>query len=305
MDTIPALRQALSDPSKNFSDANVATAIMLASLDIASPKTFDYNIPWQKHLNLARELIVARPGGLHYQENFRRNPASSFLWSWAAYMDIIGSLSGGHKDSSTAWLFDYEIEDIVDGLDEIDCVMGFSTRCVYVLAKVADLARKCDAERIEPLNGGGHIKTNWQPSEEVMEQAQRLEGALHDSMNSPLRPCKHFHTRGDLTKWNHDEMAATNRAYHLAGLIHLYKRILGRPREYRDVQAAVRDIIACFDHIRRGGPAERCLLFPIFTAGCDAMDEAQRKFIRNRLSAGESAGMTQVSLCLSSPEIKF
>ncbi|ORY62262.1 fungal-specific transcription factor domain-containing protein [Pseudomassariella vexata] len=290
-DIFPALRQALSDPKKNFSNANLATVIMLVSLEIASPKAFGYGIPWQKHLNLAKELITARPGGLHYETNFRQNQACSFLWSWAAYLDVIGSLSGGLKDSSTAWMFDYEIEDMNDGFDEIDCIMGFTTRCIYLLAKIADLARQCATER---LGADNIVRTDWKPNAEVAEQALKLEEGIIDSMNQPPRPCKHIHMKGNLEKWGRVELTATNEAFHWAALVHLYRRILGRPSEDKGVQHAVRMIIACFDRIRRGGTAEACLLFPMFTAGCDAKEERQRALILERFAAGEMHGMTTI-----------
>ncbi|KAI0880400.1 uncharacterized protein GGS22DRAFT_85511 [Annulohypoxylon maeteangense] len=291
-DVFPALRQALDDPNRNFSNANLATAIMLASLEIISPKVFGYDISWQRHLGLARELITARPGGLRgLQSNFRHDPVCSFLWSWAAYLDVIGSLSGGPKGSSSAWIFDYELDDIDDGYDEIDCIMGFTTRCIYLLAKIADLARKCDIERIgDDLN----IRHNWEPSEEVFKQASKIEEAVTESMVQSPVPCKHIHKKGDVEKWDRQEMEATNEAFHWAGLVHLYRRIMGKPSEDRTVQKAVQKIIGCFGRIRLGGTAESCLLFPMFTAGCDARDKGQRDLILQRFVTAENHGMTQI-----------
>ncbi|KAI5919229.1 fungal-specific transcription factor domain-containing protein [Camillea tinctor] len=291
-DIFPGLRQALDDPDRNFSNANLATAIMLASLEIVSPKIFGYDIPWQKHLSLARELITVRPGGLHgMQTNFREDQVCSFLWSWAAYLDVIGSLCGGPKGSSSAWIFDYEVDDIMDGYDEIDCIMGFTTRYIYLLAKIADLARKCDAERI---GDGLHVNTDWEPSEEVVEQALKLENAVTDSMLQPPVPCKHIHKKGDVEKWDRKEMEATNAAFHWAGLVHLYRRIMGRPSEDKAVQTAVERIISCIGRIHPGGTAESCLLFPMFTAGCDAQDKGHRELILRRFIVAENHGMTQV-----------
>ncbi|KAI1386991.1 uncharacterized protein F4822DRAFT_431859 [Hypoxylon trugodes] len=291
-DVFPSLRQALSDPNKNFSNTNLATAIMLTSLEIISPKLFGYDIPWQRHLGLARELITARPGGLRgLQSNFRHDPVCSFLWSWAAYLDVIGSLSGGPKDSSSAWIFDYEVDDIDDGYDEIDCIMGFTTRCIYLLAKIADLARKCDSERI---GDDFNVRNDWEPSEEVFEQAAKIEAAVTESMVQSPVPCKHIHKKGDIEKWDRREMEATNEAFHWAGLVHLYRRIMGKRSEDEMVQTAVQKIIECFGRIRPGGTAESCLLFPMFTAGCDAKDEGHRTLILNRFVTAENHGMTQI-----------
>ncbi|KAI1339622.1 hypothetical protein F5Y15DRAFT_416015 [Xylariaceae sp. FL0016] len=297
-DIFPALRQALNDPDQNFSNANLATAIMLTSLEIISPKVFGYDIPWQKHLNLARELITVRPGGLHgMQSNFRQDQACSFLWSWAAYLDVIGSLSGGRKESSTTWIFEYELDDIVDGYDEIDCIMGFTTRCIYLLARIADLAKKCDAERIDE---NGTMLIGWEPNEEVYEQAHKLEQAVTESMLQSPVPCQHIHKKGDIEKWNRRELEATNAAFHWAGLVHLYRRIMGKRSEDTTVQTAVERILSCMERIRPGGSAENCLLFPMFTAGCDARDEGHRALILNRFMTAENHGMTQASSSSSS-----
>lgn len=95
-DVLPALRQALnepsspgvSDPTDPSSLAPLATAIMLASLEIVTPNTFSVRIPWQQHLQVARQMIVAK-GGLHHlaqQADGARDKAIFFLSRWFAYM---------------------------------------------------------------------------------------------------------------------------------------------------------------------------------------------------------------------------
>ncbi|KAI0139191.1 hypothetical protein GGR57DRAFT_496228 [Xylariaceae sp. FL1272] len=275
-DIFPTLREALNDPDRNFSNANLATAIMLASLDIISPQVFGYDIPWQRHLSLAREVIMVRPGGLRgFHHNFRQDPICSFLWSWAAYLDVIGSLSGGPKDASSGWIFDYEVDDIHDGYDEIDCM--------------ANLARKCDAERIDEER---NIRTEWRPSFEIAEQAAKLEMAVRESMVQQPVPCKHIHTEGDIEKWDSEGLGATNSAFHWAALVHLFRRVMGRKTEDETVQQAVKEIISCLGRIQLGGTAESCLLFPMF--GCDTQSESHRALILSRFMSAENHGMTQV-----------
>ena len=98
-------------------------------------------------------------------------------------------------------------------------------------------------------------------------------------------------------QWDSLEMAATNEAFHWAGLVHLHRRILGKPSSHADVQNAVREIFGALYKVRRGGSsAEAGLLFPMFTAGCDAQDERQRSEILERIKSVEGFGMTQVSV---------
>ncbi|KAJ2977278.1 hypothetical protein NUW58_g7859 [Xylaria curta] len=169
--------------------------------------------------------------------------------------------------------------------------MGFTTRCCYLLAKIADLARKCDAERI---GEDSSVCDSWTPSAQVAEQAARLKKEVEESMKQDPVPCKHIHKAGDVKKWDKREMVATNSAYHWAALVQLYRRILGRRSEDADVQEAVENIIVCLLRIRPGGTAESCLLFPMFTAGCDTQSEDHRVLILNRFTSAEKHGMTQV-----------
>jgi len=62
------------------------------------------------------------------------------------------------------------------------------------------------------------------------------------------------------------------------------------------VRDAVREIVGALYKVRKGSTAEACLLFPMFTAGCDAQDEKQRVLIMDRLKGVEEFGMSQVRL---------
>ncbi|KAA8577158.1 hypothetical protein EYC84_007155 [Monilinia fructicola] len=288
-DIFPNLRHALDDPNKITSNVNLATVIMLASLEIISPKVFGVAVPWQKHLEFARQMLVARGGAHRMQTISRKDKVSSFLWSWFAYLDVLGSMSGG-KNLSSAWMLDYETEDEEDGY-QIDCILGFTSRCVRILAKVANLARQCDSHRI---NSDSTIKIEWQPSDDVIIRARRLEADLIESRRHAAKPCTHMQSKSEAEYgWDSLEVAATNEAFHSAGLVHLHRRIFGKSSGHEDVQHAVREILGSFNKIRKGSSAEACLLFPMFTAGCDIRDEKQRSDILERMNRVERFGMTQ------------
>ncbi|KAF7906784.1 hypothetical protein EAF00_001062 [Botryotinia globosa] len=288
-DIFPNLRHALDDPNKITSNVNLATVIMLASLEIISPKVFGVAVPWQKHLEFARQMLVARGGAHRMQTMSRKDKVSSFLWSWFAYLDVLGSMSGG-QNLSSAWMLDYEAEDEEDGY-QIDCILGFTSHCIRILAKVANLARQCDERRINP---DSTIKQDWQPSDEVVTRAHKLEADLIESRRHPAKSCTHMQSKSEAEYgWDSLEVAATNEAFHSAGLVHLHRRILGKPSAHEDVQNAVGEILGSFNKIRKGSSAEACLLFPMFTAGCDIWDEKQRSDILERMNRVERYGMTQ------------
>lgn len=292
-DIFPALRQALDDHKQKISNANVATAIMLASLAIVSPTAFGYNIPWQRHLMLARELIATRPEGLRVDHHSSlEGQVCSFLWSWFAYIDVLGGLSGGPTDATPAWILDYKVYDPQDD-DEIDCIMGFTTRCVYILSQIAELVRVHEPERLKITRKDPDA---WIPGIDIEQSVESLEVDVRDSMVQPPRPCAHLHRSGDaLRSWDRDEMTATNEAYHWAALVHLQRRVLGKPTDHPDVQQPVQQIIDCIDRVSFGGTAENCLLFPLFTAGCECLDVGTRKNLLNRMLSVEGTGMMQVT----------
>lgn len=286
----PALRQALAGPAVQISDANLATAIMLASLEIISPNTFEVPVSWQNHLNVARRMILARGGA---GQVHRKDRVLYFLSRWFAYLDVLGSLSGG-KNEQPLFSGNYWTDN--DGDDEqdyqIDCMMGFTSRCVGILAKVAELARWCDSERID---FSGNLREGWRPPPHITSEAEKLKQDLQDARTHRYSGYPHRHSANETQHgWDSLEMVATNDAFHWAGQIHLNRRVLCKNSADPEVQTAVREIVGALNKVRKGGTAEACLLFPMFTAGCDAQEPLQREIIMERLKAVEGSGMTQV-----------
>ncbi|KAL8694182.1 MAG: hypothetical protein Q9218_001125 [Villophora microphyllina] len=294
-EVFPTLRRALEDPDHQISNSNLATAIMLASLEIISPNAFEVTVPWQTHLTVARRMILARGGP---ESVHRKDKVSYFLSRWFAYLDVLGSLSGGIKNDEplfTSGCGTYWANNDADDDFQIDCLLGFTSRCVSILARIAELARQCDGERIDPDTGD--IKEDWTPSEEMVHKAEQLKLDLQDARMHRYKGCPHrpSHPRKDSegAGWGLLEMVATNEAFHWAGLVHLNRRILGKSGEDLEVQIAVREIVSALYKVRKGGTAEACLLFPMFTAGCDAREQGQREIIMERLRFVEETGMTQ------------
>lgn len=310
-DVFPALRHAIDSPTAPITNANLATAIMLASLEIISPNTFEVPVSWQTHLSLARSMILARGGP---QSVHRKDKVSYFLSRWFAYLDVLGSLSGGKNDQPLfggAYWAPTSPPDLDDDEPDfqIDCLLGFTSRCVSILAAIAELARQCDNERIRP---DGRLRPHWSPTPPVILAAERLKRDLQDARARTYRACPHRRAstaRPDST-WDSQEMVATNDAFHWAGLVHLNRRVLGKPSHDAEVQFAVQEIVGQLGKVRRGGTAEANLLFPMFTAGCDAREGKVRAEILERLRGVEGSGMTQVGWLLAlslslSPSLSF
>ncbi|RDW77121.1 hypothetical protein BP6252_05174 [Coleophoma cylindrospora] len=281
-DVFPSLRRALSDPQMIVSDSNLATAVMLTSLEIVSPKAFGVAVPWEKHLDTARQIISSRCK-VRDRRISSDEKVSSFLWSWFSYLAVLGSLSGGNMSSN--WILDFEIDEREDY--QIDCILGFTGRCVRILAKIADFARTCDRLRVG--------QANWQPSDDIEISATALLKELDISRQHPAKPCNHIQSKDEAAyQWDILEMAATNEAFHWAGVIHIHRRLLGKTSSHPDVQTAVREVLGALYKVRSGSSAEACLLFPMFTAGCDVQEQAKRAYVLERIKNVERLGMTQV-----------
>ncbi|KAH7328988.1 fungal-specific transcription factor domain-containing protein [Stachybotrys elegans] len=291
-DIFPTLRAAVNNTSDPVSDANLASAIMLASLEIVSPKAFGYSIPWQQHLRLAREMVGRRLTDIKsYRTSVQQGRHCWFLWSWFAYLDVLGSFSlrPDGAGSPSIWLQEF-VGEVMKDIDEIDCIMGFSARCALLLAQTAELATRCDSERIGPDR---RAWPDWIPGIAVRERARQLETELTTSLQQSCNPCRHMRN-GRMREVVLAEILATNRAFHWAGLVHIQRRVLGKPREHADVQGPVREILQCMEHIRLGGTAETGLLFPMFTAGCEILDERGRGLMLGRFKSAEGSGLMQV-----------
>ena len=309
-EVFPNLRRVFERPPEQIAVANVATAIMLASLEIIAPSTFGVGVVWQDHLRVARRVILAH-GGARAVES-RGNRIAHFLVRWFAYLDVLGSFYAPSTGPTarTESIFAADLYDFGRENDhQIDCLLGFSGRLAGLLAAISDLARACDARRAQFAD-----PARWRPDAATVARARQIQAELEAvrgqartfcphrrSSASSISPVSATSAEGQAAAWEAMEMAATNEAFHAAGLLHLLRRVLGRSRVDAEVQHEVGAIAGALGRVRRGGCAEACLLFPVFTAGCEAIDDVKRGIFLDRVRSMEESGMTQVSyLCLVS-----
>ncbi|KAF2133930.1 hypothetical protein P153DRAFT_372457 [Dothidotthia symphoricarpi CBS 119687] len=291
-DVFPRLRQTITENPNYISNSTLAAVIMMASLEIISSNTFDVPVSWQSHLTMARQMITTRGGP---QSIDRHDHVAYFLSRWYAYLDVVGSLSGSKSDVHLGSFY-WPSEDAYTDEDyEIDCLMGFTNRCVGSLARISELAKQCAPQRIDE---GGDIREDWRPSPDIVQKAELIRHQLEEGLSDKHthKRCHHhggtsFETEG---AWDSTEISATNQMFHWAGLIHLFRRVLGTPVNDPEVQNAVRMVVALLDQVGKGSTAEVCLLFPMFAAGCNAQDCGQREKIMSRLRSVEGFGMTHI-----------
>ncbi|KAL1979548.1 hypothetical protein VTN96DRAFT_5577 [Rasamsonia emersonii] len=285
-DVFPTLRHALDDPQENVTDSHLATAIMLLSLKIISPSTFEVPITWQDHLNLARDLFLARE--IQYLAH-PGNKVAFFLARWFGYLDIFGSLScrggpplfeGSYWSPTPSGCVPSEDDDY-----RVDCVTGFTPRTGVYLARLGCLTCRCDNERFDKE---GNFLPDWTPSEDVVLAAE----ALLDDMS---RSRQRGHASGTHhTEQENQEMIAIDMAFHWSAVLHVHRRVLGKPAFAPEVREAVDELCRALTQIRPGSSTEVSVLFPLFTAGCEIQDPQRRLEVLTRVMKFEAEGLKQI-----------
>ncbi|KAL5336296.1 fungal-specific transcription factor domain-containing protein [Aspergillus crustosus] len=279
----PSLRIALEDSQENITDSHLATAIMLLSLKIVSPSTFEVPIPWQSHLKLARDLFLARQA----QMACPNSRVGAFLTRWLGYLDILGSLSCRyHQPPLLAYYSVLRTCSAVEDWDEfaVDCLTGFSPRTGLFLMKLGDLVNQCDNERFDDM---GNFMPEWGASSDILFKAETL---IADWETLDARA--HAHRKHYLDSESSD-MIAVDSAFRYAGLIQLRRRVLGDSSASEPVLEAIEGLMKALATIRSGSAVEAGILFPIFTAGCELQDLEKRNEIKERLDILEGTGLKQ------------
>ena len=282
----PTLRLALEGPHENITDSHLATAMLLLSLKIISPSTFEVPITWQSHLKLARDLFLAR----REQLSQPGNRVGAFFARWLGYLDIFGTLSCRHNEPplllynpvlSTCCAEEY------DDLS-VDCFSGYTPRTNALLTRLGRLVHQCDNERFDEL---GNFLPDWRPTTDMVIESETLIRELEDLNGRSYAEGSHFQE-------SPLDMVAIDKVFRYAGILHLHRRVLCTPPASSPVQNALNELITAFAQIRHGAPPEVPpevgALFPLFTAGCEARDPQQRIDIMERFNLLEHTGLKQI-----------
>ncbi|OJJ86831.1 Zn(II)2Cys6 transcription factor [Aspergillus glaucus CBS 516.65] len=282
-DVFPALRYALDNPHTSITDSHLATAVMLLSLKIISPSTFEVPIPWQSHLSLARGLFQEHAEHMAYPGN----RIGAFLARWLGYIDIMGTLSC--RDGGPPLDMYYSVMNACSTEGEhdefsVDCFTGFSPRTGACLIRLGKLVHRCDNECFDDV---GMFRLDWTASVDMILEAKSLVMEFEALRTQVHVNGKHY--RGSPT-----DLLAMDRAFCCSALLHLHRRILGSSLFSPAVHEAQDGLLKALAQIEPGGSTEVGALFPLFTAGCEVQDTKQRMEILERFVILETTGMKQI-----------
>lgn len=282
-DVFPTLRVALESAHQEITDSHLATAILLLSLKIVSPGTFEVPITWQSHLKLARDLFLARSEGIARPGN----KIGAFMARWLGYIDTMGALSC--REAGPPLMLYPSVLTACCGSDYhdefgVDCFTGFTPRTGRFLIRLARLVQQCDNQRFDDM---GKFRTGWHPSADVVMEAQAALGDI-DGLSEQAHANLEHH------QGESEDMMAIEEAFRWAGLLHLHRRVLGSSPDSFPVKEALRKLIAALERMRMGASTEVCALFPLFTAGCESRDPSQQARLLSRFFVLEKSGLKQV-----------
>ncbi|KAF2110903.1 fungal-specific transcription factor domain-containing protein [Lophiotrema nucula] len=250
-DAIKSLQQLLLDPIDTASEPGLATVLMMQ----VSARLFgdeDAEPQVANHL-LGAKAMVARRGG---SAAWRSSSNGRFLLSLFAYHDILASVSRSARP-----LLDYDCKEFVAVEDEPN-----TESIAQVLQIVARISGLQDTARLAGTRN--RIET----------AGAELEMALL-SLQCP------YTTSSQLGQSEEQNVQLTAEAYRHAAFIYLYRVWRGIGAPHPETLIHVDQCLNCLERVDIDSSLISSHVWPLWTAGCEAIDLQQRSFVRARFQA--------------------
>ncbi|EAS30171.3 uncharacterized protein CIMG_08917 [Coccidioides immitis RS] len=277
------LQAALAQPRKELNHAVIATTLTLCTADIVS----DGRSPgsWRSHLHgtaaiIAEHLQNARNSGSSLSE------ATLLLWRWYLSIETITLLSGNLVISPGSRTV-LQLRRLI-GNDEIDDLTGFSTALIPIFGDINLLAVESGLSGEQQCPTGTDDISSI-PNDIIRERCFRMIENI-SSMLASHEPRFRPTIDASLSSLHRIDFAAVDETYHHVALLHLYRRVLNLPSSSTLVQKSVQQIIhrvSAIHFLHEPCPGV-AVLQPLFAAGCEACDAADRDDVRTLLSRIES-----------------
>jgi hypothetical protein len=249
-EAIHLLQEAIQDPNQADTDSTLATVMMMQ----ISARLFgdEEEAHAANHLTGAKAMITRR------RTRFGNSPSSSaeFLNSLYAYHDILSSVSRG---SSPLDIHDAEFT-AIEGSAKMK---GIAT-VLQIVARISKFQEAAKAERL--LSHTSDLQ-----GDNFSLGAQLEQRLLNLTLN--------VDTSGT------SDINFTTEAYRHAAFIYLYRVWLDVGSPNPTTLKHVQECLAYIEHVPVDSPLASSHVWPLFTAGCEAMSATQRHFVRERFGA--------------------
>ena len=253
-DAIRELQQMIQDPTEMKTESALATVMMMQ----VSARLFgeDDEAHVANHLTGAKAMI-ARSGG----EDWLGTSSARFLMSLFAYHDILSSVSRGSQP-----LLNHETDfTTIEGEQGLESIANV----LLVVAQTSQLQHAIKMRRAQSPTGPALSEHENTTGRHIQQKLLAMDFAA----------CK----REDVQEAS--DINSTAEAYRHAAFIYLYRTWLdiGAPNPI-----SVDHINQCLAHLQRvdvHSPLTTAHMWPLFTAGCEAIDSHQRQSVRDRFEA--------------------
>ncbi|OJD11566.1 hypothetical protein AJ78_07689 [Emergomyces pasteurianus Ep9510] len=287
------LRNEISQAEFQLDDATIATVLTLCITEIVSHGRSPGS--WRLHLQGAAAMISEHLKKIKPSLDSLSN-ATSLLWRWYFSMDTVALLCG-NLEVSPGSRVGLRIQDIFEH-DEIDDLAGFPSSLVPIFKHINRLAMKSDSSLNQHgiLNMTGSAQFR-QTSNSIIDQCHQIINDVSLMLTTVKKPRFRPGVDRSLTSVHRSDFTALNETYHHVALLQLYRRVLNLPSSSHLVQGSVAQIIQRISsmHFLDEACPGVAVLQPLFSAGCEAYERADREDIRRLLCRmGSRYGMGNV-----------
>lgn len=265
---VEQLRSKLVADSLNAPSAEsvLCTIMLLCYSEIVAGG--DKSRSWRLHLEGAASVFGRDLPS--WSISSQRNPSRAFICRCFVSLVALANVSA-HPPSDVVSQQAMQMAMADDRLLHIDEFTAYSTDLVQVLIEIGFLLRKRD--QIPALEEEEFTCLD----EHASRLAQKVQAMLRRSRVS-LGPT----VKDCLSPSRRNEYLTVDEAYHQAALLHIHQRLRGLPSSSREIQTIVYRILALVEKVQLlDGPCPGIvLLFPLFSAGCGAIDPKDRQRVR-------------------------
>lgn len=248
-DAIHQLQALIQDPRQAYSESALATVLMMQ----ISARLFGDD----DEANIANHLMGARAMISRREMNHWLNSSSArFLLSLFAYHDILSSVSRAHRP-----LFDHDADfEAVEGAQDMRGV----AEVLLVVARTSQLQHTIKSRRDA---SGESTLTEEEDAVGRTLQQKLLDMQFDAQRNGP---------------YGNPDIISTAEAYRHAAFIYLYRTWLGVGAPNPISVEHIQKCLAYLSRVDVTSPLISSHVWPLFSAGCEAIDPVQRRFVRER-----------------------
>ncbi|KAI4748391.1 hypothetical protein E4T50_01390 [Aureobasidium sp. EXF-12298] len=290
---ITGLRKAMNDPTEAPTFSTICTVLFLCTNEVMAGNT----MAMRTHLNGAEHLLSLALGKSRHEAVTDLDDKKLFLVRWFAVVDIFASIMSLDKTTSSDGQFwSIGAPSGTSSPQYIDEFVGFSLELMPVLARIGRMARlQRRRKSLGSSLGSGYA-----------EMADDLDMLLADNILLTEQQLSLLFTRASSPSLSHtqdpvlvDEAVYVHQMFVHAALLHLYRRVQELPELDPKPAVALASMLDLLGRLRPESPANVLILWPLFTAGCEAEDPELRGYIENCMNRIRNYGWGNADAALA------